>query len=80
MLEAKRVCVIMATMKKALLDECLTRASFGKHFPAVVDALLHAFEVSDCRSIADLHNGVSQGEVRFGLRGPAAVMESRPHD
>lgn len=56
------------------------KGKLGKHFPAVVDALLHAFEVSDCRSIADLHNGVSQGEVRFGLRGPAAVMESRPHD
>jgi IMP dehydrogenase len=55
------------------------RGGLREHLLPMIDALRHAFEVGNFRSIAELQEGVRSGEYRFGRRTPASLAESRPH-
>ncbi|HLC54561.1 MAG TPA: IMP dehydrogenase [Candidatus Nanoarchaeia archaeon] len=65
--------------EEGIVKQVPYKGKLKEHLPEVVDALLHSFEVLNCGSISDLHQGTKNGDVRFGKRGLASIMESRPH-
>ncbi len=66
-------------MPEGVSDSVRYRGSIHGWVPLLCDAILHAFEVSNYKSINSAHQGLYAGDTRFERRTIASLQESGTH-